>query len=136
MLGGAILKLGSTTFLFWFLLPFILPKLVAKDEDKSSLEPCKPIFLENLWSWWWQQQENRRKWIRTKANTTAKTLVLVIFIVNWESFSRLCRKHGKMKEKVVMILKSFGYLDEIYMKRKKKDGAWLLHVVNHNLCCY
>jgi hypothetical protein len=61
MLGGAILKLGSTTFLFCFLFPFILPILVAKDEDRSSLDTCKFIFLENLCSWWIQQQEKRRK---------------------------------------------------------------------------
>jgi hypothetical protein len=35
-------------------------------------------------------------------------LQLVIFIINWESFLRLSRKHTKMYK---------GYLDEIYMKK-------------------
>jgi len=65
MLGGAILILGSTTFLFCFLLPLILPlPLVAKeakDEDRSSLDIVNLVFLENLGSWWTQQQEKRRK---------------------------------------------------------------------------
>lgn len=66
MLGGAILILGSTTFLFCFLLPLILPLMPlvakeAKDEDRSSLDIVNLVFLENIGSWWTQQQEKRRK---------------------------------------------------------------------------
>jgi hypothetical protein len=65
MLGGAILILGSTTFLLCFLLPLILPLTLvpkeAKDEDRSSLDLVTFVFLENLGSWWRQQQEKRRK---------------------------------------------------------------------------
>lgn len=66
MLGGAILILGSTTFLFCFLLPLILPLIPlvakeAKDEDRSSLDIVNLVFLENIGSWWTQQQEKRRK---------------------------------------------------------------------------
>lgn len=80
MLGGAFLKLGSTTFLFCFLLPLILSLLIVKEAELDDDEDRS--FLEKLASWWKQQEENRRKWIRTKANIVAKTLHLVIFMMN------------------------------------------------------
>lgn len=89
MLGGAFLRLGSTTFFFCFLLPLILFILVekeAKDDDRSSLDTDKLVSPKKLCSWEREYKENRRKWTTTKAKTAPKILqLLLVFMINGEN---------------------------------------------------